>query len=441
MECSTLPLPNPFCLTQVIVRPVLPHERERWDTLMRQHHYLGFSGMIGASLRYVAVWKDQWLALIGWQAAALKCKPRDHWIGWPPHLHYQRLYLIANNCRFLILPHVQLKNLASCILSKNIKRLSADWNLIHGHPLLLAETFVDPSRFTGTCYRAANWQQLGLTRGFAKHQMTYTQHHQPKWVFVYPLHKKAKRDLANPHTPTRSPKTMNPKILTNKQLQSLHQRIRQARDCRKPQGIRHRYHTVLTLALAAVLCGAKSFVAIGEFASQLTQEGLKGLGARFDQKTGRFQPPSEPTLRRVLQNTDADAMDALLGSWFLEQEKQNDPIAVDGKTLRGARQDDGTAIHLLSAFLHQMGTTVGQVNVPRKTNEIPEIKNLLRPLPIPGRVVTADAMHTQRDTATYLVEEKKAHYLFTVKENQKGLRDDIAALQSGDFSPCVHSGR
>lgn len=234
---------------------------------------------------------------------------------------------------------------------------------------------------------------------------------------------------------------MNPKILTNKQLQSLHQRIRQARDCRKPQGIRHRYHTVLTLALAAVLCGAKSFVAIGEFASQLTQEGLKGLGARFDQKTGRFQPPSEPTLRRVLQNTDADAMDALLGSWFLEQEKQNDPIAVDGKTLRGARQDDGTAIHLLSAFLHQMGTTVGQVNVPRKTNEIPEIKNLLRPLPIPGRVVTADAMHTQRDTATYLVEEKKAHYLFTVKENQKGLRDDIAALQSGDFSPCVHSGR
>ncbi len=159
MESSTTFLPfRSVPLHEVIVRLILPSEWSRWETLMRRHHYLGFSGMVGESLRYVAEWKDQWLALLGWQAAALKCRPRDHWIGWPPVLQYQRLHLIANNGRFLILPEVTLKNLASRILSLNLKRLSSDWQTVHGHPILLAETFVDPSRFTGACYRAAHWR-------------------------------------------------------------------------------------------------------------------------------------------------------------------------------------------------------------------------------------------------------------------------------------------
>lgn len=439
MASSTIPPhpQNPSLLKQIIVRPILPGERQRWEALMRQHHYLGFAGMVGESLRYVAECGGQWFALLGWQAAALKCRPRDRWIGWPPVLHYQRLHLIANNCRFLILPEGQLPNLASRVLSLNLTRLSADWQAVHGHPVLLAETFVDPDRFTAACYRAANWRLLGRTRGYAKQHMTYTRHNRPKWVLVYPLHRRAPQRLADPHLTTGSPPQMNPKTLTPKQVEALHQQIGHLPDGRKRRGVRHRYRTVLTLALAAVVCGARSFAALGEFAAMLTQAQLKHLGARVDKTTQRHQPPSESTLRRVLQASDAEALDRFLGQWLLTQSEPCDPLAVDGKTLRGARRHDGSQVHLLSAFLHQQGVTVAQIEVGQTTNEIPELKRLLEPLDIAGRVVTADAMHTQPETARSLVEEKKAHYLLTVKNNHKTLREDIVALSHDDFSPCA----
>lgn len=439
MESTTITLPfRPVPLHEIIVRLILPSEGSRWAALMRQHHYLGFSGMVGESLRYVAEWNGQWLALLGWQAAALKCKPRDHFIGWPPVLHYQRLHLIANNGRFLILPEIKFPNLASKILSLNLKRLSADWQTVHGHPILLAETFVDPSRFTGACYRAANWRLLGLTRGYTKRQMRYQSNNQPKWVLVYPLHPQAPQQLADPHIPFRRP-LMNPKIITPKQLDALYQQIGKLPDGRKPRGIRHRYRTVLTIALAGVLCGARSFFALGEFASWLSQPQLKRLGARWNKKTACLKPPSESTLRRVLQASDADTLDQFLGQWLFSQSPTSDPIAIDGKTLRGARRENGTKVQLLSAFLHQQGATVAQIEIDRKTNEIPELKRLLTPMEIQGRIVTADAMHTQKETARFLVEEKKADYLFTVKENQKTLHEDIATLGNEGFFPCAYN--
>jgi hypothetical protein len=130
-------------LRRVCVRPIQPEERARWDALMDEHHYLGLRALFGKTLRYVASADGQWLALLGWQAAALTCAVRDAWIGWPRVGHYQRLHLLANNARFLILPQVHVANLASRVLGLNLRRLSADWRRVHGHPLLLAETFVD----------------------------------------------------------------------------------------------------------------------------------------------------------------------------------------------------------------------------------------------------------------------------------------------------------
>ena len=137
------------------VRPVEHHEMDRWRTLMRQHHYLGFNRIVGEALCYVATKADQWVALLGWGSATLKCAVRDKWIGWDQALQFKRLYLIANNARFLILPSWHLPNLASHLLALNLKRLSLDWHRYHGHPIVLAETFVDSARFAGTCYRAA----------------------------------------------------------------------------------------------------------------------------------------------------------------------------------------------------------------------------------------------------------------------------------------------
>lgn len=425
---------------RVRVRLIAAHERTQWDALMRTHHYLGFEGFIGPSLRYVAEWEGGWLALLGWQAAALKCRCRDRWIGWPPPLQYARLHLIANNSRFLILPESHRPNLASRVLSLNLKRLGSDWQAVHGCPLLLAETFVDPQRFTGACYRAANWRVLGSTQGFAKQRQTYRQHGHPKWVLIYPLHRRAQSLLADPHWQPRRTH-MNPKALSTQSMERLRQLLKSLPDHRRPRGIRHRYHTVLTIALAGVLCGAKSFVALAEFAAALTQKQLKRLGAHYHRQQQRFLAPSEPTLRRVLQACNAELLDQALGQWLLAQASGNDALAVDGKTMRGARRPDGSQVHLLSAFLHRQALTTAQIEVDKKTNEIPEIIRLLTPLEIAGTVVTADAMHTQTNTAHFLVEEKQADYLLTVKDNQAGLRQDIATLAPSDFSPCVRDRR
>lgn len=155
-------------LSQVIVRPVQPTEDIRFQELMSDHHYLGSLPKIGNTIWYVATCKDEWLGLVSFSAAALKCGVRDRWIGWAYRHQYDRLHLIANNSRFLILPHCHYKNLATKILSLCRQRIQKDWKNRFGFPLLLLEIFVDPSRFTGTIYKAANWKLVGKTKGYQR---------------------------------------------------------------------------------------------------------------------------------------------------------------------------------------------------------------------------------------------------------------------------------
>jgi hypothetical protein len=235
-----------------------------------------------AALRRSGV-EGRWLALLGWQAAALKCAARDAWIGWGRVLHYQRLHLIANNTRFLVLPAGRLPNLASRVLALNLRRLSGDWQQIHGHPLLLAETFVDPARFTGTCYRAANWQAVGRTRGFARRNGHYVALGQPKQVLLYPCTARPVRCCAPRCFPPAWSTPTQRVTLTTAQLEALQQRLRALPDCRHP--------------------GAS---AIAEWAACLTQAQLKRLRARHNAHTERFEPPSEPPqFHTVLLGTSA----------------------------------------------------------------------------------------------------------------------------------------
>ena len=167
---ATLPVSDSSIdLRAVTVRPTWgAQEHRRWDRLVEQHHYLAFHGVIGKGLRHVAVHGETWLALIGWQPGAFKLGARDRWIGWSAEQQFRRLHLIANNSRFVILTPGRVPNLASRVLGLSLRRLSEDIQAVHGYPALLAETFVDVSRFAGTCYRASNWRSLGLTRGFAR---------------------------------------------------------------------------------------------------------------------------------------------------------------------------------------------------------------------------------------------------------------------------------
>lgn len=433
----------PIDLSRVRVRLIEPEERSRWDRLIEAHHYLGRSRLVGRSLRYVAECGDEWLALIGWAAAALKCAPRDTWIGWSKALQWQRVHFIANNSRFLILPGVQVPNLASRVLSVNLARLSADWQTIHGYPLLLAETFIDPARFAGTCYRAANWIDLGETRGFAKSNTTYVAHGQAKRILVYPLSRKARAmltaPLSDPPLPTSKVKTLR---LSEADAESLLERLAKIRDPRFLRGRRHNLRSVLAVCVCAVVSGARGATAIAEWAHRASQSLLARLRCRIDPATRRLIPPSVSTIQRVLRQLDVGDLERVLGDWLQTRlpPAVMPAVALDGKTLKGARSD-GRTLHLMAAFAHQTGVVLAQRAVDQKSNEITAVKPLLDPLPLEGQVVTADAMHTQTETARYLVEEKRAHYLFTAKDNQPRLKRDIEDLHLDAVPPSsLHHG-
>lgn len=213
-------------------------------------------------------------------------------------------------------------------------------------------------------------------------------------------------------------------------------------DPRRRCGIRHRLAVVLAFAVAAVMAQADSVTAIAEWAGDLPGEVLQALGARRDRR-GRLVPPSLPTFRRVLRNLDGQALAAAFGAWLTAQvlaglDAPPLVIALDGKTVRGARAKDGKAPHLLAAMITGARVVIAQKDINAKTNEITQVRPLLDDLDIAGALVTADALHVQKDTARYLVQDKQADYLFTaVKDNQPSL---FAALDALDWenTPVTH---
>jgi hypothetical protein len=179
------------------IRIVTPGDDYLWGYLLHHYHYLGFPKLVGEHLRYLVYLDGQVVACLAWASAAFKVKSRDDYIGWTPRVRRGRLYLVANNARFLVLPWIHVKYLASKVLAFTLKRLSDDWQKTYQHGLYLAETFVDVSRFQGTCYKAANWRYVGLTRGSAKKGNAYQFHGQSKAVYLYPLDRHFRRGLTD----------------------------------------------------------------------------------------------------------------------------------------------------------------------------------------------------------------------------------------------------
>ena len=177
------------------LRPAEGTERYLWDYLVHHHHYLGRPKLVGEHLKQLVFLDDQVVGCIGWASAAWKVACRDAYIGWRTEQRRAHLQSVVNNVRFLILPWVQVEHLASKVLAGSLRELGMVWSERFGHAPLLAETFVDPSRFAGTCYRAANWQRVGQTRGHAKRGTRYNTHRQPKDVWLYPLHRRWRERL------------------------------------------------------------------------------------------------------------------------------------------------------------------------------------------------------------------------------------------------------
>ncbi len=195
-------------------------------------------------------------------------------------------------------------------------------------------------------------------------------------------------------------------------------------DPRRARGIRHSLSGLLAVAIIAVVAGARSFAAIGQWAGDADADLLAALGFRHG------HAPSESAIRRAFARLDASKLDAALGAWMWTRTRvveRRRVIAIDGKTVRGARTIDTTAPHLVAAFDHSHSVVLGQLAITAKSNEIPAVRTLLAGFDLAGVVVTVDAMHTQTDTAQ-LITDAGGDYVFTVKNNQPKLYAACKAL-------------
>lgn len=170
-------------------------ESRLWNEFIHRYHYLGYKPLPGSQLRYFVMAGQQQLALLGFGASAWQCAPRDCYIGWSHEQRKKNLHLIINNARFLILPWIQSKNLASKILANAAKRIQDDWQNRYNYRPVLMETFVEKDRFEGTCYKAANWQYIGETKGRGKLGPRGVRSVPIKDLWLYPLESDFRKQL------------------------------------------------------------------------------------------------------------------------------------------------------------------------------------------------------------------------------------------------------
>ena len=315
----------------VSVRLVDRSEESRFRQLLDAHHYLGSLPKIGETLWYVATSGETWVALLCFSAAALKCGARDRWIGWDFRFQYDRLNFLANNSRFLILPEWHYPNLGSKVLSLCAKRIGADWQCHFGHPLAMLETFVDPARFRGTVYQAANWTYVGDSRGFSRTRPAY-EAGSPKKVFIKLLDPDARARLAQPVLDP-AYRGGTPRIaLSAAQVLSLVDCFKAIPDPRRGQGRRHRLATVLALAATATLAGRRGYKAISGWIGDLDQPTLARFRCR--REGGKYVAPSPSTIRDSLLRVEPAPVDTALHRFHAACGHADTALAIDMRTMR-----------------------------------------------------------------------------------------------------------
>ncbi|MCP5527292.1 MAG: DUF4338 domain-containing protein [Verrucomicrobiales bacterium] len=456
--------PEPELLQGVQVRLIEESERPRFDDLLRRRHYLKNATAVGQALRYVAEFQGQWLALMVFCSPAFHLKPRERWLHWSAREVAARRHLLAQNQRFLVLAAPgRWPNLASRVLKLSCERLAQDWQQHFGHPVLAVETFVDPQRFRGTCYKAAGWQRLGSTRGCQRDwQDFYTDTTHPKQLWVRALGPAALKHLRAAQLPPHLAAHERPlppacPVATG-QLFSLWQCFaEQMHEPRRPKGLRHPLATVLSLIALAVAAGSDGPHAIAEFAASLNHGQRWQLRCRPRPGAPRqCDVPSERTFRRLLKKIDVEQLKGVLVGWMAREDpRRAEVLHLDGKVVKNAAPAPAVATApeppeeipaelqkpkadkalTLVNFVTDQQRLVDQVAVPANTNEEAAVAAHWSSMDLAGVCVTTDAAHTTKANARQLTQGNGADYLLILKGNQPGAFAKAQSLLGGAFPP------
>lgn len=355
--------PKQIPLDRVKAWPVTTQaDKEHWNHLVETHHYLQDATLCGPQIRYVVSYGDMALALLSFSSPSYHLIDRDNWIGWDEEQRERRLPLIVQNSRFLILPGKEIKNLASRAMALCLHRLGADWEGLYGFAPLIAETFTE-RKYSGTSYKADNWQRVGITRGFSRDSTKfYRLNKSPKTIWVKELVPGAKGILSGeilpdnlarfelPPTPFRRAQTLN-----CKQLESLRDVLRSLTDSRRAAGRRYSLAGCLGIIALGFLVGCEGIKECAEIGSRLSKAQLRAIGIHPHGRDQRHIAPCNVTLWRVISMVDTIEFERLIGVWFnANVDGLPKGLAVDGKTLCGSVDCDGHAQHVVSMVSHDM---------------------------------------------------------------------------------------
>jgi hypothetical protein len=408
------------------VRTVGAGELEDFERLLAGKHYLGACPPVGDFLRQAVIRGGRWVALLVWGPAALKLKDREQWMGWNRALAAERLKLVVQNRRYLLLhERGEEPNLASAALAAACRSLPGQWQERFGYTPLIAESFTDPETYSGTCYKASGWQPVGMTEGHSRHRADFfVPNGRPKRLWLKELCAHARQKaLASPLAPEQAPAVMPVAHgllpLNQAQCRSLMEVLRKAPDPRG-KNTRFRIGPLLSLVSMALLCGARQISEIARFAHRLHPRQRAELGLPIKKGARRFyEVPTYSVFYEVLTRMDAQAFAVLLSGWLGEQQGAlPGALALDGKMIRNI-------IGTVSLVDVEDGSPVAVAVMDQKENtqrcEMKVAQQLLAAMPsLEGKTITADPLHCQKETAR-IIAEKGGEYFLQIKANQATL--------------------
>ena len=428
----------------VVVHVACGDEVRWFDGVLADHHYLGAGRSVGDYLRQVVELDGKPVALLVWGPACYALKDRDLWISWSASQRLERLKLIVQNRRFLVLgAKGQSPNLASQTMGAALRVLPEQWREQFGYRPVLAESFTDPEAYAGTCYKASNWEAVGMSAGYSRHRADfYIPNDRPKRLWMRPLVSEARELLRGAQLPedcrkglVAAPSGTLP--IKAEQLGCLLDVFRKAPDPRDSH-TRYRIGPGLTIIAMALLAGRREIAEIARFATTLSQAQRRRLVLPLKKGTRAFyEVPGYGVFYQVLTRMDPEAFAARLNDWLLSQAGTlPQALALDGKMIRDhiglltlAQHEDG-APQAVAVYDQKEGTERCEQSAAAK---------LLEELPaLDGKIITGDPLHCQRQHARTIV-EKGGDYLFQIKGNQPNLLKQAQGLDALKDTPFLPS--
>jgi hypothetical protein len=390
-------------LREVTLRTAQPDELPAARDALDAEHYLGAPKPAECDVVQLALRGEQVLAVLVWTRGSQKLAARDAWIAWDPRTRARRVPLVVQNNRFLVLSRPRQPNLASRVLGLAVAALPAQWQQRRGVTPLLAETFVDPERYQGTCYKAAGWIEVGQTAGCGRHgDDYYVRHDKPKRLWLRPLADDAPRRLRDPLEP-----------LPGEKSRAFGQ---SPVPVKTAQGLQFPLHAMLAAAVLAVACGVNTVAGLFRFVQDLNPAQRRALRFRSSRHNRDLvPPPGEGCWRDVLKRLDPVELARVVVQWQLHQTRLPPLLAIDGKTLHHGL---ATLVTLCDA---QTGEPLVQLAQAGPGHEKTLAHTLIESLPpgtLDGCIVSGDALYADPALVRPLVQDQGAVTIMQLKDNQ-----------------------